>query len=413
MFFFLNWIISAIIWLLIAYLFHFSILGWIIGLIISFIYKEFIGPLLIVRTGDKIINSVNNKPTTEEKMEKLKTLWGKINENPEYQKMNLVKNIMNEMSANGTDQDIIPGGFGEFGHSITNPIPVNTILGSSEYLDNLQTLDGKKIQYDRIGSTRSENIEGMIDMYSIYVGNNKIAKLYIAPYNKKNSGKTPKGFKFLNSSNSVKEIVNNEPQNKQMVARRFAIEIVKLIESQLKQNPFSSLNLSNVELLRAETSLAILNLSYFIFFINYYSVSNKDTAKLIIDNMYDEYFSLFKQKHLYQSIILSQIIVNEEEQYNTIQIASEWGIKYDKYISTLLHNLFPFLYQYRIPIYLRIISEGIQKAENNIAFPFLGITHLFTKQFSLNHNSNFSSQFEFNINIPTLNKAKQIIEQFL
>lgn len=54
MFFFLNWVISAIIWLLIAYLFNFSILGWIVGLIVSFIYKEFIGPLLLIKTGDKI-----------------------------------------------------------------------------------------------------------------------------------------------------------------------------------------------------------------------------------------------------------------------------------------------------------------------------------------------------------------------
>jgi multisubunit Na+/H+ antiporter MnhE subunit len=54
MFFFLNWAISAIIWLLIAYLFNFSILGWIVGLIVSFIYKEFIVPLFIIKTGDKI-----------------------------------------------------------------------------------------------------------------------------------------------------------------------------------------------------------------------------------------------------------------------------------------------------------------------------------------------------------------------
>jgi hypothetical protein len=355
----------------------------------------------------------NQRPTIEEKMEKLKTAWGKVNENPEYQKTELIKNIMNEMSVNGTDQDVIPGSFGEFGLSITNPIPVNTILGSATYLDNLQTLDGKKIQYERIGSTKAANIIGMIDMYNIYAEKNKITQLYIAPYNKKNSEKTPKGFKFLNSNNSEIRSVKNESHNQLMVARRFAIEIAKLIDSQIKERPFSSLKLSNVERLRAETSLAILNLSYFIFFINYYSVSNKDTSKLIIDSMYEEYFSIFKQKHLYQSIILSEIIVDEEEQYNTILIASEWGIKYDKYVSTLLHNLFPFLYQFRIPIYLKIISESIQKAEKNIAFPFLSITHLFMDQFLLNKNSNFSGEFEFNINIATLNKAKQIVEQHL
>ncbi|MDX9711774.1 MAG: hypothetical protein RBT56_04485 [Ignavibacteriaceae bacterium] len=375
--------------------------------------EEIIIVILIIVIAILIYNNRNKKPTVEEKMEKLKSLWGKINTNPEDQRMELVKNIMDKMIVDGTDQDVIPGGFGEFGLSISNPIPVNTIVGSKTYLDNLQTIDGKKIQYERSGSTRTVNIKGLIDVYNIFVENKKIALLYIAPYNKKNSGKTPKGFKFLNSTNSEIRSVKNESQNQQMVSRRLAIEIVKLIELQLKERPFSSLNLSNVERLRAETSLAILNLSYFIFFINYYSASNKETAKLIIDNMYEEYFSIFKQKHIYQSIILSEIIVDEEEQYNTILIASEWGIKYDKYVNTLLHNLFPFLYQYRIPIYLKIISESIQKAENNIAFPFLSITHLFMDQFSLNKNSNFSSEFEFNINISTLNKAKQIVEQYL
>lgn len=56
MFFFLNWVISAIIWLLIAYLFNFSIWGWIIGLVVSFLYKEFIGPMIIIAFGDNIIN---------------------------------------------------------------------------------------------------------------------------------------------------------------------------------------------------------------------------------------------------------------------------------------------------------------------------------------------------------------------
>ena len=384
MFLFLNWIISAIIWLLIAYLFHFSILGWIIGLIISFIYEKFIGPLLIISAGDKVINSANNKKlTTEEKMEKLKTNWVKLNENSDFQKMNELKDIMNDMSAEGTDQDMIPGSFGEFGYSSTNPIPVNTIMGSKTYLENLQTIDGKKIQYNRIGATKAENINGIIDMYNIFVEFKQYAVLYIAPYNKKNSSKLPKGFKFLISPFTNSPSVENESQNIKVVAQRLAFEISRLVEFQLKQKPFISLNLNNVEMLRAETSLSIFNLSYFIFFINFYSASKKDRAEIIIDNMYEEYFSLFKQKHSNQIFILSQIVINEEEQYNIIQIANEWGIKYDKYVSTFVHNLFPFLYQYRIPIYLKTIFESKQKAENDIAFPFLNLTHLFTNQFSL------------------------------
>lgn len=57
MFFFINNLISAIVWLLIAYLFNFSVIGWIVGLVVSYIFHEFIGPLLIVKSGDKYFDN--------------------------------------------------------------------------------------------------------------------------------------------------------------------------------------------------------------------------------------------------------------------------------------------------------------------------------------------------------------------
>jgi len=57
MFFFINYLLSAIVWLVIAYLFDFSVWGWILGLIASFIFKEFIGPLIIIRSGDKYLGN--------------------------------------------------------------------------------------------------------------------------------------------------------------------------------------------------------------------------------------------------------------------------------------------------------------------------------------------------------------------
>lgn len=60
MFFFINYVLSLVLWLLIAYLFDFSILGWIIGLIISWLYKEFIGPMIIIAVGEKTIKENDN-----------------------------------------------------------------------------------------------------------------------------------------------------------------------------------------------------------------------------------------------------------------------------------------------------------------------------------------------------------------
>jgi len=94
----------------------------------------------------------------------------------------------------GTDEDVMPEGYGEFGLEITNPIPVYTILGNKLYLDRLRTVNGEKLYYERIGSMTAPNIPSIIDGYSIYVQGEKIATLYICPYNKKNSEKAPKGF---------------------------------------------------------------------------------------------------------------------------------------------------------------------------------------------------------------------------
>jgi hypothetical protein len=103
---------------------------------------------------------------------------------------------MEKLNEGGTDLDIMPEGFGEFGHDLTNPIPVNTIMGSISYLSKLRTMDGIKVEYERAGSLSAPNIKRIIDRYKISANGEKIATLFICPYNKKNSEKAPKGFKI-------------------------------------------------------------------------------------------------------------------------------------------------------------------------------------------------------------------------
>ena len=119
---------------------------------------------------------------------------------PDKDSIILFKQLFKEFTDTsfGTDEDEIPGGTGEFGISINNPIPTNTIAGSRVYLNNLITENGSKVTYERQGSTISEKIEKPIDLYSIYDGNKKkIAEIYISPYHKKNSKKAPKGFNIV------------------------------------------------------------------------------------------------------------------------------------------------------------------------------------------------------------------------
>ncbi|MDR0844847.1 MAG: hypothetical protein LBN71_06465 [Tannerella sp.] len=94
----------------------------------------------------------------------------------------------------GTEEDEMPEGFGEFGLEITNPVPVYTIVGNSIYLERLRTMDGIKVTYKRTSTMHAPNIPSIIDEYRIFVHDKEITKLYICPFNKKNSNKAPKGF---------------------------------------------------------------------------------------------------------------------------------------------------------------------------------------------------------------------------
>lgn len=127
---------------------------------------------------------------------KQKSYYDVLNENPKFQEIKELYEAMEKLNEGGTDQDVIPEGFGEFGHEVTNPIPVNTIMGSISYLSKLHTIDGIKVAYKRAGSISAPNIKKIIDRYEIFANEQKVATLFICPYNKKNSERAPKGFKI-------------------------------------------------------------------------------------------------------------------------------------------------------------------------------------------------------------------------
>lgn len=100
------------------------------------------------------------------------------------------------MGLSGPQSDTMPGAYGEFGKTKTNPIPVKGIHSIDNYLERLSRTDGENFSWNRIGSTGSENINGMIDIYDI-INDNKtlIDKLYICAYSGKTTSKIPNGYK--------------------------------------------------------------------------------------------------------------------------------------------------------------------------------------------------------------------------
>lgn len=104
---------------------------------------------------------------------------------------------LNELGEEGTDQDALPNSSGEFGLSVTNPIPTQSIFGSRRYLSSLRTEDGQELTFERHGSTMNDISQHPIDIYSVApVNGGKATTVYVSPYHKRNSGLAPRGFQL-------------------------------------------------------------------------------------------------------------------------------------------------------------------------------------------------------------------------
>lgn len=109
------------------------------------------------------------------------------------------KKILSELCDDLADFEAFPQAYGEFGLCVTNPVPTCGIQGSNEYLASLQTEGGDEILSNRLGSTRADNIEYMIDRYQIFNKrtNKEICELYLCPYSKVTSSIAPDGFEIV------------------------------------------------------------------------------------------------------------------------------------------------------------------------------------------------------------------------
>lgn len=98
----------------------------------------------------------------------------------------------------GVRSDEIPDGHGEYGLSVSNPIPTISVRGSNHYLASLR-YQGKPVEANRLGSTSCEITPGNIDIYTLSIGGESVGKVFICPYHKRNSKKAPRGFTLVNA----------------------------------------------------------------------------------------------------------------------------------------------------------------------------------------------------------------------
>ncbi len=102
--------------------------------------------------------------------------------------------VWNAMKQGGA-VDTIPGAKGDFGHEITNPIPVNGTLGELTYLSRLLTSSGEKIFFHRLGSIDT------IDIFeTVSQSGDDWDVLFVDLYHTRKTRLAPKNYKFQKDS---------------------------------------------------------------------------------------------------------------------------------------------------------------------------------------------------------------------
>ena len=105
--------------------------------------------------------------------------------------MELTGPMIREMILEGADYDRDPAGTGPFGFSHTNPIPVNGPIGQLAYLSRLETLDGERIFFHRLGS------RARVDVFeAVTFSGSQWFVLHLDMYHPRRSRALPEGFRF-------------------------------------------------------------------------------------------------------------------------------------------------------------------------------------------------------------------------
>jgi hypothetical protein len=121
--------------------------------------------------------------------------WDALQRLPQFQEQQILHEAMSRLCEDGVDADELPNGRGEFGWDPANPIPCNTVLGSTVYLSRLRTPDGAKVVYKRAGSVASEPSPHPVDAYEIsHADGRKLGLIFISASQNRNSNMPPRGF---------------------------------------------------------------------------------------------------------------------------------------------------------------------------------------------------------------------------
>jgi hypothetical protein len=104
---------------------------------------------------------------------------------------------MIRLCEDGVDADELPNGRGEFGWDAANPVPCNTVAGSTVYLGRLRTPDGANVVYKRVAAVASDVSRHPVDAYELSPADGrKLRPVFVSAYQKRNSNRAPSGLKL-------------------------------------------------------------------------------------------------------------------------------------------------------------------------------------------------------------------------
>ena len=108
------------------------------------------------------------------------------------------ENVQNDLSPSFAESvkgapalDRIPGGSGDFGLRVTNPIPVNGPVGECAYLSRLETLSGERLLFHRLGADNGIDVFEAVTFSGL-----SWHILFLDMYHPRRSRLAPKGFRL-------------------------------------------------------------------------------------------------------------------------------------------------------------------------------------------------------------------------
>jgi hypothetical protein len=136
--------------------------------------------------------------------------------------------------AGGLECDELPGATGEFGRTLSNPIPTNGPLGEVLYLSRLRTSAGSPVMFHRVRA--EEGPAGAVDVYDVLSLDATVREtLFLSMFHPRKSRKVPRGYTYadkLDPSNftyGVNHIIPNFPQKLDAYIRKWQMGMVGLV----------------------------------------------------------------------------------------------------------------------------------------------------------------------------------------